>query len=215
MIAILIGALAAYILLLFGFEMGLDWRFTILGPIAGFGSAIVIFFGRKAAIPLLIVSLLIQPFILYQQNQLANLAIYYQSVIQAAVFVFMAYLNAISFTRFNKAFHKSNLKECIVFFCAPGLSTALWLGLSIFFIPLPDSFKFSALILLFFAATLGQLIGLILALRLMMVLSNFDGKSNNVNLKNILIPLWVVFGCLFFFLHLLNDELEQKFRLQF
>jgi len=214
-IAVLIGALAAYALLLFGLEMGLDWRFAILGPIAGFGSAIVILFDRKAAFPLLIVSLLIQPFILYQQNQIANLAIYYQSIIQASVFVFIAYLNAICFTRFNRAFHKSNFKECAVFFFAPGFSTALWLGLSIFFIPLPDPVEISTLILLVFTATLGQFIGLILALRLMIVLSNFDGGSNNVNKKNMVIPLWVVFGCLFFFLHLLNGELEKKFSLQF
>ena len=214
-IAFLIGALAAYALLLFGLEMGLEWRFSIMGPIAGFGSAIVIVFGRKAAIPLLIFSFLIQTFILYQQNQIANLAIFYQSVIQAIVFAFIAYSNATCFTRFNRAYHQSNFKECVLFFCTPGFSTALWLGLSLFFLPLPDSLEVSALFLLVFTATLGQYIGLILALRLIRVLSNFDGGSNNIKIKNTVIPLWVVFGSIFLFLHLLNNELEKKFSIQF
>lgn len=215
LIAVLIGALAAYTLLLFGLEMGLEWRFAILGPIAGFGSAIVIVFGRKAAIPLLAIAFLIQTFILYQQNQIANLAIFYQSVIQAIVFAFIAYSNATCFTRFNQAYHRSNFKKCAVYFCAPGFSTALWLGLALFFFPLAKSFQPSAILLLIVTATLGQYIGLILALRLIKVLSNFDGGSTNIKIKSTLVPLWVVFGLIFLFLHLLNSELEKKFSIQF
>ena len=214
-IAVLIGASAAYILLLFGLEMGLEWRFAILGPIAGFGSAIVIVFGRKAAVPLLALSFFIQTFILYQQNQIANLAILYQSVIQAIVFAFIAYSNATCFTRFNKAYHQSNFKACVLFFCMPCFSTAFWLGLSSFFLPLPDSLEVSALLLLVVTATLGQYIGLLLALRLIRVLANFDSGSNNIKIKNTLIPLWAVFACAFLFLHLLNAELESKFIIQF
>jgi diguanylate cyclase (GGDEF)-like protein len=214
-IAIPIGVFAIFLLFLFGYETGLDWRFAILGPLAGLGSAMFLVFGRQAAIPLLIVSFLIQAFISYQQQQILSSVDLYRTFIPAIVFLCMAYANATFFTRFKKINHDSDFIESLLFLCISLLNTTFWLGLTLYFLLPHHPFDISKLLLLIGAATSGQYIGWILTQRLIKVLFSVDDGARNAEIKSTVIPLWVVFGFTFLFLHLFNGEVEKKFIIQF
>ncbi len=210
-----ICVLAAYALLEFGLAMGLDSQFAVYGPIAGLGAAFFLVYGKKSITFLLIASLLLQISLQWIQVQDLSLLLFCRICIGTFFFVLMSISYAKVSLRLNEAFRNSNIREVITFFCVSTLSSLFLTAFAFFSLVTLTNLQLSDVPLLIGVAALGQYIGTVLSAPLVKGMFFQNRHSSDDEIKRLALPLWVVFGFIFLFYSILNQEAENKMRVEF